>query len=193
MKKLFIFLVVCLSSLGMNAQNNQRYYAEEGEKSGTFTLPESEKYLLLKFDFSNTVFEDKYNEADWALLNGKESWEEAKQDALGRIVELMNREMTKTRIIMVLDKMGVSGNSGIKPNYTLFITPISYFKNGKNKSNYVIKNNETGEILGIIETKGSGGHFGSLGNLLGDGFEKSAPYIALKIAKYNKIKKKEKE
>ena len=182
MKKLLLLLVVCLSPLMMNAQNPIKV-------KGSLSLPESEKYLLLKFDFSETVFEKKYNETDWALLNGKEEWEAAKQEALESIVSWMNEKMEKTRIIMVLEKMVSSESSTFKSNYTLYITPESYSKNGKNKSLFVLKNNETGEILGTVATYEGGGVFGSLGNLLGEGYDSSSPEVAKKIAKDNKIKK----
>ena len=154
---------------------------------GTFTLPETEKYLTLKFDCSKTLFEKKYNEADWALLNGADEWEKAKAEALERIVEMMNEKMTNTRIIMVLESMG---NANFVSNYTMYITPISLDKKGRNKSAFVIKNNETGELLGYNMVDGRGGHFGSLGNLLGDGYEDCAPRVAKVIAKHNKNKKK---
>ena len=166
----------------MNAQNPVKV-------KGSLTLPESEKYLLLKFDFSETLFEKKYNETDWALLNGKEEWETAKQEALEHIVSWMNEKMEKTRIIIILEKMLSSDSSSLKPNYTLFITPKTYSKNGKNKSLFVLKENKTGEILGTVATFEAGAHFGSLGNLLGEGYDSSSQVVAKKIASANKIKK----
>jgi hypothetical protein len=50
-------------------------------------------------------------------------------------------------------------------------------------------NTATGEALGYVATSGSGAHFGSLGNMLGEGYEDSAPAIAKLIEKQNKIKK----
>lgn len=179
MRKILLLIILCLSHLVMNAQNPVKV-------KGTLALPESEKYLVLKFDFSNTVFEKKYNENDWALLNGKEEWANAKEEALRRIADWMNDKMTKTRVIIVLDKMNNSDHPNFKSNYTLYITPLTYTRKGKNKSEFVLKNNETGEILGTVATSGSGGHVGSLGNLLGDGYEYSAPDVAKKIAKHNK-------
>jgi hypothetical protein len=182
MKKLLLLIIICLLPLAMIAQNPVKV-------KGSLTLPETEKYLVLKFDFSETVFEKKYNEADWAMLNGQEEWEKAKEEALTAIVNWMNEEMTKTRIIMVHEKMTNTANPAFKSNFTLYIAPQTYAKNGKNKSMYILKNNETGEVLGSVSTYDGGGVFGSLGNLLSEAFDSNAPLVAKKIAKDNKLKK----
>lgn len=184
MKKLFVIIFVCLSPLVMSAQSLNSI-----KPGGSWSLPDQEKYLLLKFDFSETVFEKKYNETDWAILKGKEAWEEAKQEALDRIVNMMNAAMTKTRVIIVQEKMLSSESPSVIPNYTLYIAPQTYYSKGKNKSLFVLKNNKSGEIIGSVKTEGIGGHFGSLGNLLGDAFEHSGPQVAKLIAKNNKLKK----
>lgn len=170
-------MLVTLVSVTMYAQ------VHPTKIKGSFTLPDSEKYLTLKFDFSQTVFEKKFNEEEWAVMNGKENWKEAQKEALERIVKLMNEKMTKTRIMMVLD------GYEMKSSYTLYITPLELYKNGKNESVYILKNNETGEILGSANGRGYGGHFGSLGNLIGDGYENIAPSVGKLIAKHNKLKK----
>lgn len=183
MKKFCFLFVVLLVSVRMSGQNLINY-------EGKFTLPESEKYVKLDFDFSETVFEKKYNEKDWNLVVGKEEWEEAKQEALERIVKMMNEKMTGSRIIFVTDEMIESGNYNIVSNYTLFILPVKLNKKGKNYSNFVLKCNATGEVLGTAETAGGGAHFGSLGNMLGDGYENSGPAVAKIIRKHNKDGKK---
>ena len=101
----------------------------------------------------------------------------------------MNEKMEKTRIIMVLEKMITSENSSIKPNYTLYITPETYFRKGRNKSMFVLKNNETGEVLGTVSTNEKGAKIGSLGNLLGEGYDFTSQEVAKRIAKENRIKK----
>lgn len=187
-KKLLVLSLFCLASLGVSAQYS-KFYDNTGEVKGTFSLPETEKYLVLKFDFSETVFDKKYNEEDWALLNGKENWEDAKKEALKRIVKMMNEKMTKTRIIIVLEDMATPDNPQVHSNYTLYIIPLTYSKLGKNRSVFVLKNNETNDFVGCVSDLGSGANFGSLGNLLGDAFENSAPRVAKKIANYNKFGK----
>ena len=152
---------------------------------GDFTIPLSDKYIVLKFDCSNTVFEKKYNETDWGLIVGADEWTKAKKEALARIVGMMNEKMKKTRIIMVVENPS-STISTIESNYTLYIMPLTLNRKGKNKSNFMLKENLTGKVLGYTTVSGGGGHFGSLGNLLGDGYEDSAPDVAKLIAKYNK-------
>ena len=185
MKKLIFLFFALISSLSIWGQNGTLIL----DYNGNFTLPDNEKYVKLEFDCSKTVFEKKYNEEDWALLNGKEQWEEAKQEALERIVMMMNEKMTKTRIIFVIDKMTASGDVNITSNYTLYIAPTKLNKKGKNNSDFILKCDKTGEVLGTIETYGSGAHFGSLGNMLGDGYEASGPAVAKFIRKHNKIKR----
>lgn len=152
---------------------------------GNFTIPLTDKYIVLKFDCSETVFEKKYNETDWGLIVGVEEWTKAKREALARIVGMMNDKMKKTRIIMVVEDPS-STISTLKSNYTLYIAPSALNRKGKNKSNFILKENATGKVLGYTSVSGGGGHYGSLGNLLGDGYEDSAPDVAKLIAKYNK-------
>lgn len=155
--------------------------------NGDFTIPLTDKYVVLKFDCSKTVFENKYNETDWGLIVGVEEWAKAKKEALARIVGMMNEKMKKTRIIMVVEDPS-STISTTKSNYTLYIMPFTLNRKGKNKSNFILKENSTGNVLGFTSVKGGGGHFGSLANLLGDGYEDSAPDVAKLIEKYNKNK-----
>jgi len=89
---------------------------------------------------------------------------------------------------MILETMGDSNNS-VKSNYTMYIAPISLDRKGKNESLFILVNNETGENYGATKMRGFGGHFGSLGNLLGQGYKKAAPAVALEFAKQNKNKK----
>lgn len=188
MKKICLFFLFCFVPLVASAQYS-KFYDNTGEVKGSFSLPDTVKYLVLKFDFSETVFDKKYNEEDWALLNGKENWEAAKKEALERIVKMMNEKMTKTRIIMVLEEMATPDNPKIQSNYTFYIVPLSYSKLGRNRSVFVLKNNVTNDFVGCVSDYGSGANFGSLGNLLGDAYEDSAPRVAKKIASYNKFGK----
>ena len=187
MKKLLLFLFVCLSSQLVYSQGIDFYSLKT---NGTLALPESEKFLAVNFDFSKALIDEKLNEAEWAALNGEDKWEEAKQEALDRIVKLMNDKMSKSRITFVQERLTKTENSIFKTNYTLYIIPYTYSKKGNNKSLFVIKNNKTGEELGSVAAIGYGGSFGSLGNLLGDGYENSGPTVAKKIAKKNKLIKK---
>ena len=50
--------------------------------TGTFTIPESEKFISLEWDWSEAVIDKKLSENDWAAINGEEYWEKAKMEAL---------------------------------------------------------------------------------------------------------------
>ncbi len=151
--------------------------------SGSFTLPAQEKYLIVDWDFSKTIFEKKYAEKEWIAMHGQKEWEEATSEALTLILKKMNDKMERTRIIAI--KKG----SDLKAAYTLFISPISLDRKGNNKSLYILKMNSTGEEIGKCQLKGDGGHWGSLANLLGDGYEEAAGKMGKFIVKHNKMKK----
>ena len=154
-------------------------FAEKME--GTFTLPENEKYLCIDWDFSETVFEKKFDEKEWQSMIGKEEWENAKKEALSQIILHINTKMKKSRIIAVKSK------SDLKSNYTLYIAPISLDKKGNNKSKYILKNSVTDEVVGEMIAKGDGGHWGDLANLLWDGYEEMSEKIAKKLVRDNKL------
>ena len=69
--------------------------------TGTFTLPESEKFISIDWDWSDAVIDKKYNEADWIVVNGKEYWEKAKLEVLSLLVREMNSKMEKARITVI--------------------------------------------------------------------------------------------
>ena len=151
--------------------------------TGTFSLPESEKFLDLKWDWSKAVIDKKLNEKEWATVVGEKTWEEAKQEALLLIAREMNEKLANSRIMIV------SPENDTKTAYTLYITPLSYKKKGDNVSQYILVDNKKGEQMGMCETYGTGGKIGSVGNLLGDGYEEAARRIAGVLRKYNKVRK----
>lgn len=150
---------------------------------GSFSLPESEKFLDVKWDWSKAVIDKKLTEKEWAIVVGENDWEQAKLEALQLITREMNEKLENSRIMVI------APGSEKKTACTLFITPISYNKKGFNVSQYILINNQTGNQVGICEIKGDGGKIGSVGNLLGDGYEESARKIGTILKKYNKVKK----
>ena len=167
MKKFYVFILLTISSVSCYSQKLI---------SGSFELPESEKYLAVDWDFSKTVFEKKFNEIEWTAINGEKEWEDAKSEALAFILVEMCGKMDKASIIAI--KTG----SNFTSNYTLYICPIRLNKKGDNVSLYVLKENSTGKECGVCRITGDGGSHGTLGNLLGDGFEEAAR----KMGKYLK-------
>lgn len=98
MKKLFVFILVSFS-LSVNAQK---------VLSGSFELPADEKYLVLDWDCSQTLFDKKYTEEEWHTLKG-DDWPNAKREVLESIVNDMNEHMSKTRIIAVMPDSELHG------------------------------------------------------------------------------------
>ena len=150
--------------------------------TGTFALPSSERYLAVAWDFSEAVIEKKYSEKEWENINGREAWANAKAEALGYIINEINGKMKKSRLICI------STDSDIKPTYTLYIHPLTLNRKGDNKSLYILKETASGREVGRAKRSGDGGHFGSLANLLFDGYEEAARDIGGFLAKKNKLK-----
>ncbi len=148
--------------------------------SGSFKLPAEDKYVVVDWDFSNTVFEKKFSEKEWIAINGQQEWENAREEALSLFLKLMNEELKKSRLIVI------RSNSELKSNYTLYICPIELDKKGNNKSYYILKRNNSGEEVGKCLLKGDGGHWGSFANLLGDGYEEAAEKMGKYLRKQNK-------
>lgn len=150
--------------------------------TGSFYLPIGEKYLRLDWDFSYTIFEKKLNETEWKATNGEKEWETAKSEAMAVILREMNGKMEKSRILVVAPE------SSVESKYTLYICPLRLNRKGDNKTRYVLKEDATGYELGICQLSGDGGSFGSLGNLLGDGYEEEARKMGKFLKSNNKMK-----
>ena len=172
MKKLFVMALLGLFSLTSYAQK---------VLSGSFELPANEKYLALDWDCSQTLFEKKFTEKEWKSMKGAD-WDEAKKEVLEEIIRDMNTKMSKTRVVAVLP------GSELQGAYTLYICPHTLDSKGNNKTTYILKDAQGNEI-GRTEFKGSGGHWGSFANLMGDGYEDAGEKLASLITKYNKTKK----
>lgn len=149
--------------------------------SGSFSLPKSEKFITLEWDFSEALIEQKYNESEWEALNGKKEWSEAKTETLDLIKREMNSNMVKSRLTVVTKE------SGLNYSYSLYICPQKLFKNGNNLTLYVLKDNGSGMEVGRCIIKGKGGKFGSLSNLMGDGYEEAARKMGKYLRSQNKL------
>lgn len=174
MKKNILLLVLLLVSASVYSQS---------QIEGSFTLPETEKYLALDWDFSETIFDRKHNEKEWAALNGEKEWAAAKSEALGLVLQEMNGKMQKSRITVIKTE------SGLPYSYILYICPVKYNKKGDNVSFYILKEKATGKEIARCKIKGDGGHYGTLANLLGDGFEEAARDMGGYLRIKNKKKK----
>lgn len=174
MKKLFLIATILCVSVSCYSQKVE----------GTFSIPDSEKFIAVDWDWSQTVIDKKFSEKEWAAVNGDSYWEKAKLENLVMITRVMNEPLEKARVSVV------SPESSMKTAYTLYICPISYNKKGDNYSDYVLKENSTGLVIGRCQLKGAGGRIGTVSNLLGDGYEEAALKMGKILMKYNKIRKK---
>lgn len=149
--------------------------------SGSFSLPKSEKFIIIEWDFSEAVIEQKYNELEWEALNGEKEWSEAKTETIDLIKREMNNNMANSRLTVVTKE------SGLNYSYSLHICPQKLFKNGNNLSLYILKEISSGEEVGRCIIKGKGGKFGSLSNLMGDGYEEAARKMGKYLRSQNKL------
>jgi len=165
-RQLLSFLLPFAISANINAQT---------VISGSFDCLSTEKAVCIKWDFTNTVFEKKYNEQEWTELKGTEEWDNAKKEAMDLIIENVNEMLKKEQVYVVKESE--------RANYVITIFPLTLDKKGNNKSEYVLTDikgkNEEGRIL----IKGDGGHWGNLANLLGDGYEEAARKLGKYIRK----------
>lgn len=172
MKKVLLFVFMLISIPGYSQKTI----------SGNFQLPEEEKYLAVDWDCSQTLFEKKHNEKEWESLIGKEEWEKAKSESLSDILVEMNNKMRKARITVV------KPTNELKANYTMYIAPIKLNRKGDNTSFYILKRNSDGVEVGRVKLSGDGGSFGSLANLLWDGYEEESRKMGSYLTRNNKSK-----
>ena len=142
--------------------------------SGSFDCLATEKAVCIKWDFTNVVFEKKFNEQEWAEIKGAEEWGKAKEEAMDVIIENVNDMLKKEQVFIV--------KNSEKANYVITIFPLTLDRKGNNKSEYVLTDIKNGNEEGRILIKGDGGHWGDIANLLGDGYEEAAR----KLGKYIK-------
>lgn len=173
MKKFFITSLLLLVTL---AGNSQKVY-------GTFSLPTDEKFLSVKWDWSKALIDNKFNEQEWITVVGDNVWEDAKKEAMLLITREMNDKLDNSRIMVI------SPESDKKTAYTLYITPVKYNKKGFNDSYYILIDNNTENQIGMCKISGRGGVVGSIGNLLGDGYEEAAANMGNILRRYNKLKR----
>ena len=144
--------------------------------SGSFSALSSEKAVSVKWDFGSTVFEKKYNEREWESINGEAEWNKAKNEAMSLILKCINEELKKAHVYVVGE------NLSNECKYTILVSPINLDRKSNNKSNYYLVDKNNTEIA-CVQIKGDGGHWGSLGNLLGDGYEEAAKKLGKLIKK----------
>lgn len=167
MKKIVLFLVAIMVALTADAQKiiESKIPSLKGESK-----------INIKIDFSETKIDNK-SIADW--LEYRQATQ-PKYDAKKELEDELEPVVQKKIVKNLNDKLSRKGafvtiNSNAK--YTLSVKPISVSKKGDNTNEYCILD-ETGNVLVKFQISGSGGHWGSMSNLWGDGYEDAAKRLA---------------
>lgn len=148
---------------------------------GTAPSLKGETKINLKIDFSETKIENRpiaewleYRQAQQPDYNAEDELEkELKPTLKEKIVKAMNKK---------LDKQGAYVTLNGSANYTLIVYPVSISKKGKNMNTCCILDKK-GTVLVKFSVSGSGGTFGSMSNLWGDGYSDSGKSIASFVEK----------
>lgn len=172
MRKILLFLIVIMVTLTVGAQK-----ILEGTKPSLKGVNK----IRLKIDFSETKIDNKtvadwleYRQASQPKYNAKNELEnELKPVVQEKVIKSLNNKLSKKGAFVTL-------NSNAK--YTLLVKPISVSMKGDNTNDCYILD-EFGNILVKFHISGSGGHWGTMSNLWGDGYEDSAKSIASFVVK----------
>lgn len=172
MRKILLFLIVIMVTLTVGAQK-----ILEGTKPSLKGVNK----ISLKIDFSETKIDNKtvadwleYRQASQPKYNAKNELEnELKPVVQEKVIKSLNDKLSKKGAFVTL-------NSNAK--YTLLVKPVSVSMKGDNTNDCYILD-EFGNILVKFHISGSGGHWGTMSNLWGDGYEDSAKSIASFVVK----------
>ena len=116
----------------------------------------------------------EYRQASQPKYNAKNELEnELKPVVQEKVIKSLNNKLSKKGAFVTL-------NSNAK--YTLLVKPVSVSMKGDNTNDCYILD-EFGNILVKFHISGSGGHWGTMSNLWGDGYEDSAKRIASFVVK----------
>ena len=172
MKKTALILMAIMVTLTTDAQKIL---------DGAIPSLKGEGKINLKIDFSETKIDNK-SIADWLEYRQatqpkydaqKELEEELKPVVQEKILKILNNKLSKKGAFVTI-------NTNAK--YTLSVKPISVSKKGDNTNECYILD-EDGNALVKCQMSGSGGHWGSMSNLWGDGYEDAAKSLASFILK----------
>lgn len=172
MRKILFFLVAIMVTLTIGAQK-----VLEGSKPSLKGVNK----ISLKIDFSETKIDNKsiadwleYRQASQPKYDAKKELEnELKPVVQEKVIKSLNNKLSKKGAFVTL-------NSNAK--YTLLVKPVSVSMKGDNTNDcYIV--DEFGNILVKFHISGSGGHWGTMSNLWGDGYEDSAKSIASFVVK----------
>ncbi len=123
---------------------------------------------------------------DWVAFRQAEQPEYDALEELEKQCKPQVKELTQ-KVNKKLEKipLALAKKEGCK--YTLRIVPLNIDNKGNNELQCTIVENESQKIIADFVVKGEGGHWGSMSNLWGDGFEHAGETLGNLI--YKAIKK----
>lgn len=172
MKKIVIMIAVLFTTMAANAQK---------VLEGAFPSLKGQTKINLVIDYSEIKIAGK-SESDWLGYRQTEQPDYNAKDELEKdlkptvqenLVEQTNEKLKKFNAFLVTD------NSG---EYTLKVTPKDVAKKGNNIDVCSILDKD-GKVLVKFQIKGSGGTFGTMNNLWGDGFKDSGKQLGNAMVK----------
>ncbi len=176
MKKALFLLAAMLITLSAEARAKLVY--------GSASL-NGETKINLRFDYSNTKIDNRQI-AEWL------EYRQAEQPGYDAVNELEKgikptlQGMVAKAINSKLKKKGAFVTTNGSANYTVLVCPITISKKGSNTNTCYILNKD-GDVLMEFTVKGRGGRWGSMSNLVGDGYADSGKDIASLVAKCFKL------
>ncbi len=173
MKKALFLLAAVLITLSAGASSKVL--------SGTAPSLQGVTKINLKFDYSNLLIEKKaiadwleYRQATQPNYDAEEELEkQIKPNLQEKIIDALNSKLEKQKAFVT-----TNGSA----DYTIVVRPLTINKNGTNTNTCCILDKD-GNVLVEFSAMGKGGKWGSLSNLVGDGYKNSGKEIASFVAK----------
>lgn len=172
MKNLIITAIVVCTAISAGAQKIT---------SGAMPSLKGETKINIVYDYSQITIDGKkinewleYRQASQPDYDAKNEWENELKPALtGAFAEQVNKKIEKNGAFLAVSK---------DANYTLTLIPTDVKKKGNNLNICTITDKKGKELV-RFEVKGSGGTFGTMANLWGDGYKDTGKAVGGILAK----------
>lgn len=159
MKKILLLLIVLAATIGASAQ-----VVTKGDMPSLV----GERKINVAFDYSAMTINSmsiadwlEYRQAEQPQYNAEYELEsELKPSLTEEFVKAVNKKLARFSVFLVVSK---------EPRYTLTVVPQNVRRNGDNVTECVLTDKD-GNHVATFTVDGSGGTFGSMANLWGDGF-----------------------
>ncbi len=170
MKRIIISLIVAVLAIAAGAQD--------------LSFLKGQSVILYEFDWSrlrinNLDLENwlAYRQAEQPQYDAEREYETELKPSAMKLIDEANAVLVKQQMMLL-----AKGNA----QYTVRIIPISFSKNGNNTISFEFVDNSTGEVVSSMLLSGSGGIFGTMGNLWGDGMKRTGKKLGKEIKKQTK-------